>query len=195
MSLIFKRFLSSRPQSITNFFTLFPKTTNSKIFFKIDPKSLRKEYRSLQQQLHPDSNISHDDTIPKYDDSQSSLLNKAYSTLKSSLLRSQHILALNGIDLSKDEVSKEYSLKDRELLFEILDIHENLENVNNENELEPVKQENDERIEKSEDTLNELFNNKDYENAAVETIRLRYWWNIDNAIKNWEPGKPINLTH
>lgn len=162
--------------------------------FQIDPKSLRKEYRSLQQQLHPDSNISHDDSL-KYDDSKSSLLNKGYSTLKSSLLRSQHILELNGIDLSKDEVSKKYSLKDGELLFEILDIHENLENVNNEQELEPVKLENDERIAKSEAILNDLFNKQDYETAAVETIRLRYWWNIDNAIKNWEPGKPINLTH
>ncbi len=194
MSLLFKRFQSVKAPQITNFFKLFPKTTHSKILFQIDPKSLRKEYRSLQQQLHPDSNISHDDSI-KYDDSKSSLLNKGYSTLKSSLLRSQHILELNGIDLSKDEVSKKYSLKDGELLFEILDIHENLENVNNEQELEPVKLENDERIAKSEAILNDLFNKQDYETAAVETIRLRYWWNIDNAIKNWEPGKPINLTH
>lgn len=191
--MLFKRLLSS--QSIPkNLFQLFPKTTNSQVQFKIDLRSLRKEYRSLQQQLHPDSNIDHSKEI-KYDDSQSSLLNKAYSTLKSSLLRSQHILQLNGIDLQQDEVSKKYSLQDKQLLFEILDIHENLETVGDESELEIVKKENDERIKESEDLLNNYFTNNQFEQAAVETIRLKYWWNIDNAIKNWEPGKPIQLTH
>jgi len=193
--LIFKRLLNTN--TTTNFFKLFPKTTGSQINFKIDLKTLRKEYRNLQTKLHPDSNIQHDIEQNKqhFDDSQSSLLNKGYSTLKNSLLRSQHILELHDIDLSKDDISKKYSLKDKELLFEILDNHETLENVTNEEELNDLKMENDSRILQSEEILQQLFNENDYENAAVETIRLRYWSNIDNAIKNWEPGKPINLTH
>lgn len=184
--IMFKRFYS---QSITkNLFQLFPKTTKSKPHFQIDLKSLRKEYRTLQQQLHPD--INH-----QTNDSQSSLLNKAYSTLKSSLLRSQHILQLNGIDLTKDDISQKYSLQDKQLLFEILDIHETLENITDEMELESIKLENDERIAKSEELLDSLFQNNQFDKAAVETIRLKYWYNINNAIKNWAPDKPIQLTH
>ncbi|CCH44510.1 DnaJ subfamily A member 3, mitochondrial [Wickerhamomyces ciferrii] len=195
--MLFKRLMSSTVsrRAPTNLFQLFPKTfPNAQIRFRVDQKSLRKEYRLLQQESHPDSNIDHGSEL-KYDDSTSSLLNKAYSTLKDSLARSQHILELNGIDLKQDEISKKYSTKDHELLFDILDIHENLENVSNETELEKLKEENDERIESSEDSLEQFFKDQNYEDAAVETIRLKYWWNIDNAIKNWEPGKPVNLTH
>ena len=29
----------------------------------------------------------------------------------------------------------------------------------------------------------------------MEAIRLKYWVNIANACKEWEPGKPVHLTH
>lgn len=187
----FARLLSTK--STKNLFQLFPKTCPSQPpVFTVDKRSLRKEFRTLQQQLHPDSNV---ETV-NYDDAQSSLLNKAYNTLKSPLLRAQHLLELQaGIDLSADGVSQEYSSQDKTLLFEILEIHEQLESAESEEEIESLKMENNKRIMENEELLNDLFQKHEYQQAALETIKLKYWTNIDNAIKNWEPGKPVNLTH
>ena len=43
--------------------------------------------------------------------------------------------------------------------------------------------------------LKKAHESQDWEAAATLTVELRYWSNLDNAIKEWEPGKPILLTH
>lgn len=36
---------------------------------------------------------------------------------------------------------------------------------------------------------------KDWDPTIMEAIRLKYWVNIQNGIKEWEQGKPVHLTH
>ncbi|ODV75802.1 J-type chaperone JAC1 [Cyberlindnera jadinii NRRL Y-1542] len=166
----------SQVRSVSNLFEVFP-STFSKPQFVVNERKLRKEYRQLQQQQHPDLTKNEDDT-------QSSLLNKAYTTLKSPLTRAQYLLKLQGVDLSDETDSQKYSQPD--VLFQVLDIHEALESVDKEEELGAFKRENDERIRQSVAQLEELFGSGDYEQAARETVKLKYWVNVDNAIKNWD---------
>ncbi|AOA65162.1 Fe-S cluster biogenesis specialized J-protein [Komagataella phaffii CBS 7435] len=164
--------------------------------FDVDQRQLRKEFRKLQAKYHPDILNSGDDKVHLDDEEYSSLLNNAYATLKSPLTRAQYILKLNAnIDITTDEASKSYQFKDKALLLDILEIHEELENVSDDSELAALKISNDERIAESISKLGQLFKDEDYENAAMESIKLKYWFNIDNAIKEWEEGKPVIMTH
>lgn len=181
MALLRFPFQQLRRQS--TLFSLFPKTFGQPQF-QVDQRALRKEYRQLQQQEHPD--LTKNDT-------QSSLLNRAYTTLKQPLTRAQYLLELQGIDLSDESNTQQFAQPD--VLFEVLDIHESLESVQEEEELVQFKKENDERMALSIAALEKLFKEGQWEAAAKEAVKLKYWVNIDGVMRNWEGGKPMNLVH
>lgn len=183
---------------ITTFYQLFPRTfPKGEPTWSYEPGQLRKEYRALQAQHHPDM-ISQADSSNATNDGgdQSSLLNKAYHTLKDPLLRSQYVLKLkDGIDLSQEQVAHEIMQRNPTLLMQVLDIHEQLEEVENEEDVRVIEKENKQRIKAIESQLGKCYADKQYDRAAELTVELRYWVNLAKAIKEWEPGKPVNLTH
>lgn len=179
-------------QSVNNcktFFHLFPKTyPTGEIKWDVDLKTLRKEYRKLQSQYHPDIVAPGEQDI-------SSELNKAYNTLTKPLTRSQYILSLKGVDLTRDGEAQKIMSKDPQLLMEVLDVHEQLEDISSEDDLRDIGRENKQRLQNCEELLGEAYCAKDYEKAAMLTVELKYWTNLDSAIKEWEPGRPVRLTH
>ncbi|KAH3677055.1 hypothetical protein WICMUC_001961 [Wickerhamomyces mucosus] len=193
--MIKRLFSTTKPSFQKNYFELFPstfpKSKNSSPFnlFKVDSKKLRKEYRSLQAIHHPDK-VQNQDFEQNQEDDFSNLLNRAYTQLKSPLNRSQYILNLNGINLSKDD-----NIINNEILMEILTINEKLENIENESELEELQIQNDNKIKELTTKLEKLFELNQLDKAAQTTINLKYYENIKTSIKNWERGKPITLTH
>lgn len=182
--------LYTRLYSTKNFYQLFPKTfPKGKPQWTVDLRQLRQEYRKLQAVSHPDAqgSTTNDD---------SSTLNKAYHTLRQPLTRSQYLLQTQAhIDLSKDQVASEITQQDPELLMTVLDIHEQLESITTEEDLHQISKENKQRMERVQELLDDCYANHDFETAARLTIELKYWVNLDNAIKEWEPGKPVHLTH
>lgn len=179
---------------IIDMFALFPKTfpqgmDSAHSGFQVDTKLLRKEYRKLQSEHHPDLQSNNDD-------SKSSLINKAYETLSDPLKRAQYTLLIHsGIDLSNDEVGKTLQFQDKQMLLEMMEVHEQLENIVNEDGLNQMKKENQDHIVELCKALDTYFAEKDWDKAALATIRLKYCYNIKNALKEWETGKPIALTH
>ncbi|CAH6721989.1 J-type co-chaperone Jac1p, mitochondrial [[Candida] jaroonii] len=207
---------SIRNNSVKSYFDLFPKTfphggpPNES--FEIPARQFRKEFRTLQSENHPDILIGSSALSKKQGTSDfSSLLNIAYSTISNPYTRINHIIEIyhpQHLDISNDEVSKklieeyqsespETSLEYKDLLMTVLDAHESLEFASNENELDSLSEENDERIEQTEKYIDELLSSSelDWHKIMLEAIRLKYWVNIRNAIKDWEPGKPVHLTH
>ena len=85
--------------------------------------------------------------------------------------------------------------KDPQLLMQVLDVHEQLEDISGESDLKVIEQANKQRLKDCEERLKKAHESQDWEAAATLTVELRYWSNLDNAIKEWEPGKPILLTH
>lgn len=188
-----------------NYFSLFPQTFPQggppESSFVVDNRNLKKEYRKLQAANHPD-------LINKLNKSEnekgntkhlsSSLINAAYSTLNDPLKRSQYLLKTRaGIDLTSDADAHKYEFADKEILMQILDIHEGLENMKDDQEANTARGENNARMKASIDKLTTLYNKKpiNYDGIALETIKLKYWYNIKNALKQWQPGQPVNLTH
>lgn len=157
--------------------------------FTIDTKALRKEYLQLQARAHPDR---HQGASKAKAEGTSALINEAYKTLSSPLLRAQYLLQLRGIDVAEDEVAK---VEDPELLIEVLEARESIEAAEEERDLEGLRGTNEGRIEESTRILERAFRWDDWERARAEAVRLRYWVNIRESLDAWEEGKPVVLVH
>lgn len=193
------KFVRQRRLFVT-FYELFPRTfPGGKPSWSVEQTKLRKEYRALQAQHHPDmlsKGNSSNQSVADDGGDQSSLLNKAYHTLKDPLLRSQYVLkVVRGIDLTNEQVAQRIMQSNPKLLMQVLDIHEQLEEMENEGDVRVIEQENKQRIKELETRLNSCYENDQYDTAAQLTVELKYWVNLAKAIKEWEPGKPVNLTH
>ncbi|CAI4061977.1 J-type chaperone JAC1 SKDI_07G2360 [Saccharomyces kudriavzevii IFO 1802] len=174
---------------ITTFYHLFPKTFPKKLpIWSIDQSKLRKEYRQLQAQHHPD--------MVQQGSEQSSTLNQAYHTLKDPLRRSQYMLKLlRNIDLTREQTSHEVTTSDPQLLLKVLDIHDELSQLDDEADVKNLANENKQRIQNIEAHLEQCYNKEDYASAVKLTVELKYWYNLAKAFKEWVPGESLELNH
>lgn len=157
--------------------------------FPIDLQALKREFLQLQGKAHPDR---HTGANKSRAEGTSALINEAYKTLQDPLLRAQYLLSLHGIDVAEDETAK---IDDPELLGEVLEVRETLESAENEGEIESLKTDNEARLEESVKLVGEQCEAGDWQGAKSEAVKLRYWVNIKEAIRDWEPGKPVVLVH
>lgn len=176
-----------------NHYDLFPLTLQEgpppKGPFDINVPNLRKEFLQLQAKAHPDMHAGQNKAKAE---GLSMLINEAYKTLQSPLLRTQYLLSLRGIEVAENETAK---VEDPELLIEVLDAREAIEDAQSEEDLVPLKKINGVRIEDSVSTLEKAFNRDDIDLAMTEAVRLRYWINIKESLDGWEKGKPVVVVH
>ncbi|KAG0286984.1 hypothetical protein BGZ98_004845, partial [Dissophora globulifera] len=125
-----------------------------------------------------------------YAQQQSSLANKAYSTLKEPLSRANYMLHLLGSPVHETE-----SLNKQELLMEVMEARELLEDAQTEEEVDDLKAVNDGRIKDAVKGLTAAFKEQDLETAKTLAIELQYWIRIQNVIRDWAAGKPIVADH
>ncbi len=182
----------SPPRSQTHY-TLFPKTLATgpppSGPFAINTRALRAEFLQLQALAHPDR---HSGANKARAEGTSALINEAYKTLQDPLRRAQYLLGLRGIDVAEDETAR---VEEPELLMAVMEAREGIEGAESEEELVPMRDENETRIEASVRVLEEAFARDDLERAREEAVRLRYWVNIRESLDAWEKGKPIVLVH
>lgn len=188
---------SSAPSKKTawtgNYYDLFPDALPGGVppagAFRIDLNQLRREFLRLQSQTHPDR---HRGERKARAEAASALVNEAYKTLQSPLLRAQYLLSLRGLDVAEDETAK---VDDPELLMLVLETREDIENAQREEDLEPLRKDNDRRIMDTVGVLEYAFDKDDLHLAKQEAIKLRYWMNIKESLDYWEKGKPVVLVH
>ena len=157
--------------------------------FAIDLRQLRREFLRLQGAAHPDR---HSGELRSRAEATSTYINEAYRTLQDPLLRAQYLLSLRGIDVADDETA---TVEDPELLMQVLETRETIEEAQAEEDLEPLRRENDARIAASLSVLEKAFEADDLPAAKSEAVKLRYWVNIRDSVQNWEKGKPVVLIH
>lgn len=180
---------SGVPQTHYDLFPLtFPDGPPPRSPFSPDLKKLRKEFLQLQTKSHPDTARA---GRKRQAEALSSLINEAYKTLQDPLRRAQHLLSLSGIDV-EDESAK---LSESELLMEVMEAREAVEDAENHEELSALRADNDRRIADSVKTLGEAFAESHLDRAVKETIRLRYWKNIEESIQGWEKGSGGGMNH
>ncbi|WP_455365347.1 co-chaperone HscB [Kaarinaea lacus] len=106
---------------IQNYFELFDLPTS----YDIDLAELSTRYRKLQAAVHPDKFANASDFERRMSMQQSALINEAYQTLKSPLLRARYMLQLKGVDLSNESSVN----MDSEFLMQQMHLREALEQV------------------------------------------------------------------
>jgi molecular chaperone HscB len=82
-----------------NYFDIFSMNTTC----SVNLADLKQKYQNLQKQYHPDRYASSTEEIKQQAIYNSSLINLAYQTLKNSLLRIEHILELQSINIKDDK--------------------------------------------------------------------------------------------
>jgi molecular chaperone HscB len=151
-------------------------------------KQLRKEFLQLQAKAHPDLAPAEQ---KRQAEALSMRINEAYKTLQDPLRRAQYLLREQGVDV-EDESAK---LSENELLMEVMEAREAIDDAQSEADLVAPKDENNARIEGSVKILEQTFAQGDFEGAAKEAIKLRYWMNIDQSIQGWEEGQGGGAIH
>ncbi|KDQ09666.1 hypothetical protein BOTBODRAFT_47515 [Botryobasidium botryosum FD-172 SS1] len=166
----------------TSYYTLFrlPSPSPDNPAFNLDTKILKQYFLNAQRICHPDNWSVKGDKAQSIAASQSSMLNKAYTTLLSPLKRAEYLLSLQGITMAETD---KLDHQDQEFILEILDAREELEEATTEAEVEDIRARNQERIDATIRALQDAFEKRDWVRAKSECVRLRYWNGIESASK------------
>ncbi|KAH8080541.1 Pyruvate/Phosphoenolpyruvate kinase-like domain-containing protein [Filobasidium floriforme] len=160
--------------------------------FDIDSRGIRMTFLKKQQRIHPDSFSGAGEKEHALAIDQSSHFNKAYTTLLNPLSRAKYLLDQYGYDIAESD-----SLTDPELLMEVMEAREELEEASTQEECDAVRESNRVKSEQVVQNILEVFSSSsvDLERAKGLTIELQYLQNLDNAAKEWQPGKRVEITH
>jgi len=77
----------------------------------------------------------------------------------------------------------------------VMEVREAVEDAESEQELEGLKEENEERIREALEVIERGFKDRDLATVREEAVRLRYWRNCEESLRNWERGKGVVLEH
>ena len=182
---------------ITDHYTIFPKTLPNgpppASPFAIMVPDLRREFLALQALMHPDKFAP--GPTKQRAEALSARINEAYRALADPLPRAQYLLVRNhDIDVTAEDGAHTHP-QDKETLMQVLETQEAIEEAQDEAAIAEMKTENDRRIEECVETLGKAFDEGDAETARTECVRLRFWYNIRDCLKEWEPGKEVRLVH
>jgi len=152
--------------------------------FDVDSSSLRKRYKSLMVENHPDRFAASGGAAPK----DPSLITTAYQTIGKPHLRASHLLELGGNELSEDN---QQNVLPMEFLMEIMEVREALSEIDADDEasgdrLRDMKENNDERVKEVIERLSVAFEGGDVDAARENTAILNYYHRIEEEIKEKE---------
>ena len=145
--------------------------------FQIDLSGLENRYLQLQQQFHPDT--SADQTEAEIN---SILINQAYKILKNPIKRAAYLLFLQGINVDSEECIVKPSYENLVLVMEIRE--EILENKNDQNQIEQIKQNIKKLIAEEMPEISDLLAAEKYQDAAQKLIKLKYLDKVIFDLKN-----------
>lgn len=149
-----------------------------KTSFDVDSRQLTQRFRQLQSTLHPDKFTLKAEEEKQISESQSALVNKAYSTLQKPLTRGLYLLELYGEPLEEQEVQV-----DSVFLMEIMDINEKLASASSVKVVKSIGEENRIVLQDLIEQLSKTFKSKNILTAKEILARLKYFTNIDDKVK------------
>ncbi|XP_011494334.1 PREDICTED: iron-sulfur cluster co-chaperone protein HscB, mitochondrial [Ceratosolen solmsi marchali] len=149
--------------------------------FDVPVTDIQKKYRQLQSLLHPDKFGQKSEVEKEISRNVSSLVNKAYTTLLHPLDRGLYMLKLYNICIPEEKTSL-----DHEFLMKIMEKNEEIEKYseNVEKILEFTK-ENRITLVRLTKQISQAFHNKDIDQATKLLIKMKYYVNVDNKLKNF----------
>ncbi|THH11104.1 hypothetical protein EW145_g874 [Phellinidium pouzarii] len=110
---------------------------------------------------------------------QSSVLNAAYRTLLSPVLRAQYILTQEGFEPSETD-----KLTDQELVMEIMEAREELDEAETLENIERIRSENGGKVEEMYASIAKLIGEMKWEDARDAVVKLKYLEGIQSAAED-----------
>ncbi len=150
-----------------NYFTLFDLPEG----FALDIGALEKSYFSLQLQWHPDRFITKPSEERMHAMQRSVEINDAYHTLKDPYARAKYLLALQGIHVGGE---RDAIAPDAALLMESMEQREALEACDHIEQVQSLLQTQRAQLAQCMVTLETLFADNAWMQAAQHTLRLAY---------------------
>jgi molecular chaperone HscB len=154
--------------------------------FKIDASWLEKNYRSSQMQVHPDRFFNSSSKEKDLSEQMSSCINEGYQTLRNPMKRAEYLLKLHG----KKTVAEVGS----DFLMNVLELHEQIEESSNPEDLLEMLHKNDQQLSKELSLLSgflSIENNqiKHPDEAALALSKIRYLNRIKELIQEKLPAE------
>lgn len=188
------RAYSSQPRG-TDFYDVIgmPISTVPANGWRVDQNDLKAKWRRTMAVLHPDKLVHKSPEEQERGAQESAIVNKAYETLKSPLLRALYLLERNGVE----SVEEGMSVENAELLMEVMELQEGLQDAEDRETVEQVGAANDQHLQSVLGKLDKAFAapSLDLDNIRQLAVELRYWTNIDKAVREWQPGQRVELHH
>ena len=147
--------------------------------FTIPQDELKSKYKHLMKDLHPDRYATATKEVSDEKASMATDVTRAYSVVGDPLLRALHLLELHGTPI---EELNDQSIIDHALLFEVMEIREQIEDASSDEELRPILQSSLSKKDELIDQLAEAFQEGRIEDAKRTTAKLQYWARIEETI-------------
>lgn len=160
---------------------LSPSSTNQN-GWSVDLSTLKATWRQKQAATHPDRMHNKSAEEQAAAATTSSLINKAYETLRDPLARACYLLELHG----GSAPGEEDFFDNPELLEAVMTTREELDEAATEDALKAVIDENQVRYEETVRALGEAFAKLDLDEGRKKTTELRYWANIAKVAREKE---------
>ena len=150
--------------------------------FKIDEEDLKKKYRKLMNEYHPDRNRQSSSDEQDVVQNKSSAVTQAYQELTSPHTRAAHLMALRGKPMDETLSQKVVGM---EFLMQVMEVREEVENVapGSDEILRPLLAQNEKRITETCIDLETAHETGDLDRALQLTARLQYWNRVTETIR------------
>jgi molecular chaperone HscB len=165
-----------QPPSQADHFALFAMPRD----FDLGVKKLEVAYFSLQMKLHPDRFSQKSEQEKIFSMQQSMSINKAFETLKSPLPRAEYMLKLHGIIVNTENSTIKPS---QAVLQESMEMREQLLEANTPDKIRTLTITATDAKLSTIDAIKQNFIDVKLEDAAQNTIKLRYLEKLMEEIK------------
>lgn len=157
---------------------------NLPVAYQLDLADLQQRYRKLQQALHPDRHASGSERDKLLAVQRTAQLNDAYQTLRSPLLRAEHILTLRGVDLQHEQKT----LQDPEFLMAQMEWRERVEEIdaNDFKAIDAAYKDLAEQTSALQDELEQLLVAEANEEAANTIRKLKFMHKLRSELEALE---------
>ena len=161
--------------------------------WRIDLLELKNLWRKTMAISHPDRLVHKVHDEQEIGSQQSAIVNKAYETLSSPLQRALYLLQRSGVE----SIEEGMAVEDPSLLMEVMELQEALQDAETQEAVDQVGATNQMHIDRVLDALNKAFSDAHPNTNRIRqlAVELRYWTNIDKAVREWQPGQRVELHH
>jgi len=148
--------------------------------YDLDLDKLEKQYKMLQWQLHPDKAVGRTEAEREFSAQQATMVNMAYSVLRSPLARANYMLAQRGVSAGENS---ENTITDPELLMQVLEAREEVEATEDPAVLRRLLQQNRQQQARLVEELGEAFSRPTgTQDALSRTTELTYLVRLEQEL-------------